>query len=380
MGRTTDVPAPISLKWPHVHAFRMARHHLLRPVPRARLAQVAGDLCGVQAQLMTAAELALRARVRGLRRQDVQDALWRDRTLAKTWCMRGTVHLLPSKDLPLFLRALRPVESRTLSWLVRGGLSAQEVEACVRAIVGALAGGPCTRRELADRVGESIGAKARRWVAHSWGGVVRIACARGLVCFGPERLNEITFVRIEDWLPDLQEPTDPEAKAGLLERYLAAYGPATASDYLLWTNLPALDAREAWALAASHLVRLETESREGWMRRGDPGAAKRIRVDRPVVRLLPAFDALLLGHKDKGHLVDAAHYKRVYRKAGWISQTILVDGQVAGVWTHHLKGERLEITLDPFRPLSRPVREGIHSEAEDLSRFLEASRLEVRTA
>jgi hypothetical protein len=91
----------------------------------------------------------------------------------------------------------------------------------------------------------------------------------------------------------------------------------------------------------------------------------------------PFFDAFLLGHKDKAHLVDAAHYKRVYRPQGWLSPVVLVDGRVAGVWSHERKGERLLLTIEPFARPSKAVRDGIEEEAEDVARFLDA-RLELR--
>src|SRR5439155_14086944 len=87
-----------------VAAFRLSRHQLATSAPKASLARVAGDMGGAQAQIMSAAGLSLRARVRGLRPEDVEKALWQDRTLAKIWCMRGTVHLVPSDDLAVFAR------------------------------------------------------------------------------------------------------------------------------------------------------------------------------------------------------------------------------------------------------------------------------------
>src|SRR3989304_216753 len=99
-----DAPA---VSWRQVHRFRLHRHHLLRPAPRADLVGVVADLCGVQAQLSSAAKLALWARVRGLRSEDVERALWRERSLVKTWCMRGTTHLLPPAGFPMYVAALR---------------------------------------------------------------------------------------------------------------------------------------------------------------------------------------------------------------------------------------------------------------------------------
>lgn len=107
-------------------AFRLAKHHLrssaegihrdvcdsepgqshtvqTQGVSRtSQIAQVAGAISGVQAQVASAASLALRARIRGLWPQDVADALWNKRDLVKIWCMRATLHYLPSEDLPLY--------------------------------------------------------------------------------------------------------------------------------------------------------------------------------------------------------------------------------------------------------------------------------------
>src|SRR5689334_15436715 len=85
-----------------VTAFRLRRHHLDARVPRARWLEVPGDLAGLHAQVLSSAELMLWARVRGARRDDLRRALWDDRTLAKTWLMRGTLHVVRGDELALF--------------------------------------------------------------------------------------------------------------------------------------------------------------------------------------------------------------------------------------------------------------------------------------
>jgi DNA-binding NtrC family response regulator len=72
MVRGIDTSAAAALTWSQVHAFRMARHHLDRPAPKAQVARVVADSCGVQAQVMAAAQLALRVRIRGLTLEDVE--------------------------------------------------------------------------------------------------------------------------------------------------------------------------------------------------------------------------------------------------------------------------------------------------------------------
>ena len=67
--------------------------------------EVAHNTCGIHAQVQAAAELSLNARVDGIVQQDVRDALWRDRTLVKAWTVRGTLHLHPAAELPLWYAA-----------------------------------------------------------------------------------------------------------------------------------------------------------------------------------------------------------------------------------------------------------------------------------
>src|SRR5947209_19536483 len=83
----------------------MARHALAEPSAVLDPAGVAGLLCGAHAQILTAAEFSIGRRIAGATRVDVRRALWEDRTLVKTFGPRGTVHLLPAVDLPMWTGA-----------------------------------------------------------------------------------------------------------------------------------------------------------------------------------------------------------------------------------------------------------------------------------
>jgi hypothetical protein len=97
---------PIALTWDGVTARRMARHALIDPATDLGAADTAGVLCGAHAQVLSAAEFSIARRITGATRADVQRALWEDRTLVKTFGPRGTVHLLPTGDLPMWTGAL----------------------------------------------------------------------------------------------------------------------------------------------------------------------------------------------------------------------------------------------------------------------------------
>src|SRR5918996_6073590 len=89
----------IELTWPQALAWRMWRHHLTERAPREDMLEVAARIGGLHAQVMSSAELTLHARVEGLEREAVQQALWEDRSLVKLWAMRGTLNLLPAAEL-----------------------------------------------------------------------------------------------------------------------------------------------------------------------------------------------------------------------------------------------------------------------------------------
>ena len=98
-----------SLTWDQVRARRLARSHLAERAPAERLVEVVRDVCGIHAQVMGSAELQLAARVEGLTQADVREALWERRVLAKTWTLRGTLHIHPSDEVALWTAARRAV-------------------------------------------------------------------------------------------------------------------------------------------------------------------------------------------------------------------------------------------------------------------------------
>jgi hypothetical protein len=108
---TQKSTTPASLTWSGATARRMARHALTEPATDRGPADIAGLMCGAHAQVLSAAELSIGRRIAGATREDVQRALWDDRTLVKTFGPRGTVHLLPTADLPMWTGALSTLPS-----------------------------------------------------------------------------------------------------------------------------------------------------------------------------------------------------------------------------------------------------------------------------
>src|SRR2546427_11404915 len=135
---------------PRGAAWRIRRHPPDHRAPAGGMLAVASRLCGLHAQVMSSAELSVWARVEDLDRRAVQRALWEDRTLVKTWAMRGTLHLLPADELPLWHAALSTSRRYLKPALCQKyfGITIEELDRLTEAIAAALDGRVMTREEL----------------------------------------------------------------------------------------------------------------------------------------------------------------------------------------------------------------------------------------
>ena len=164
-------------------------------------------------------------------------ALWRDRKLVKTWLMRGTLHLVPADDLPVFTAAMSSHLVRSpAAWLKYTQLTEREFTDVIQAIGDALDGQALTREELIAKVGKGRSERIQIALKSGWGGLLKPVARKGMLCFGPSRGQSVTFVQPRQWLGRWRD-LDPEA--ALVEmgrRYLRAYGPATKNDFACYNS------------------------------------------------------------------------------------------------------------------------------------------------
>lgn len=350
--------------------FRLRRHHLSEDSP-ADAVTICRDVCGVQAQVMSAAYLQLWARNHALRRAEVERALWQTRSLVKTSLMRQTLHLIPTDEFQLYIAALRPSRVAAVLRVMGGcGIEREEGEALTPLIMDALSSGPLGRVAIAAAVRPKVSKRMRSWMERVWS-IVRVPVSEGLICYGGGEGNEVTFIRVDQWLPALKPKTasPAEAQCALLRKYLRAYGPATLTDFSHWSGIPMQEVKPLRARLEPELVETPVGKKNCLLLREDAALLNKSSGNDTCIRLLPLFDPFLLAHRDKDHLLGAQHYKRVYRNQGWISPVVLIDGEVAGVWTHKVQNKKLLVGIEPFGKLSKAARAGIEREAKGLALF-----------
>lgn len=369
----SKAPVAAELSWADVANWRLARHHLDARAPKTRLADVVADIGAVQAQVMSAAELQIAVRC-DCTVENVRNALWKNKTLVKTWLMRGTLHLARATDLPVFTAAMgRRWIKINNAWLKFFNVTEDEVWALTDDIGNALDGTPRTREQVIEAVAKDRPERIREALRSGWGGMLKPAARSGKLCFGPNRGQTVTFVSPQEWLPQWRDADPETALVAMARRYIHANGPANKEDFAAyWGNWSGVGVA-AWAGLSAELVPVSVE---GWRAHVLKDDLRRMATTRPPanrVQLLPNFDPFLMGHAKRQHLYEAAVASRVSRTAGWISPVILVDGHVDGVWAYTVKKSRLDVRLHPFKPLPQRVKTDAKARAEAIAKAMGAT-------
>jgi hypothetical protein len=351
--------------------FRLRRHHLLDNVAADAVA-IARDVCGIQAQVMSAAYLQLWARNHAITRSQIESALWKSRTLLKTSLMRQTLHLIPADEFLIYIAAQKPSRlAGALRIMAKFGIARAEADDLTALIMSALAAGPMSRAAIHAAVRPKVSKRVRAWMERVWS-ILRIPVAEGLICYGSGEGNQVNFIPTDRWLPKLKRTpiSAKDAQCAIFRKYLKAYGPATFTDFSHWSGISMQEVRLLPPLVEGELVEVSVDKKICYLLRNDESELyKQLPCD-PCIRLLPHFDTYLLAHRKKDHLLSAKHYKLVYRNQGWISPVVLIDGAIAGVWSYKTKGKKIQVAIEPFGRLSRATRDAIAREAEALGLFI----------
>ena len=338
-----------------------------------RPADVAGVVTwfgAMQAQDLASGLWSLGSRLPAFDVGDVTAALERREAL-RTWPMRGTVHLVPSRDAHwmLDLMGARPLAGATARRAYLG-MTDETAERAVEVLGETLAGGRrLTRTQCLGALADAGISGAGQFGYH----LLWYASQRGVTCLAPNVGTEQTFVLLDEWVPHPRRLDRDESLATIAERYFRSHGPATRADFAGWTGLTAAEARLAITMAGDALRVVDVEGREMYAARdlldGLVGAAV---PDIKGSRLaLPGFDEFMLGFKDRTLMLEAEHLKAIVPGGnGVFRSTIVRDGRVVATWTRTGRATKTLVDVHPLTPVSAAERKRIETALRPYGRFI----------
>jgi hypothetical protein len=345
------------------------RRQLLDPVVSLPPEEVVRRLAGVQSQVASSAELAIRLRQHRSTPGEVTDAL-ADGRLIKTWAMRGSLHLLTPEEAGDVLAMLATKRRWELpSWQRYFEMTPSRWELYRRVVREALADGPLNRQQIGEVVARRR--ELRHLAPHfgsSWGTLFLPLTFQGDICIGPMVDGRPTVQLLSAnprWPGRL--PDGDEAAPRVLRAYFRVYAPATAANVSRWLIQVERKRLTGWlADLGDELVEIEVDGERAAVLRADLDELASTRPS-STVRLLPGFDQYVLapGTEDP-HVLPPGRRPLVSRQAGWISPIVVKGGVVAGTWAMGSGA----ITIDWFSESGVPPRAKLAAEVRRLGRIL----------
>jgi hypothetical protein len=335
----------------------LARQALLERAPGASPVVMIERLAGLQAQEPKPPFIGLWSRIEGFEADDLREAL-RSGDVVRATLMRATLHLFSARDYTAFRTALQPALDGSMQGVLKARKADVDIDKTLAAARRLLAGGKkLTFDDIRDALSEQFPDADHRALGY----VARTGLPLAMVPtddpWGFARDSQFSLVSKVDQQAATEE---------LVRRYLAAFGPASPIDMQIWSGLKGL--KDSFAAIEAELEVVDGPNGKLY----DLPDAPRPDADTPApVRFLPAFDNMLLGHKDRTRVIDDEHRPKVVTKNLRIHPTFLVDGFVAGMWQVKATKKKATLTLEPFVKLTKNVQKELADEGEALLRLAE---------
>jgi hypothetical protein len=360
--------APETLTLRQINRATLARQMLLAR-EKVTAVKAIERLVAMQAQWPKPPFLGLWTRVEGFER-DQLTALFHKRTIVRATFLRATIHVVTAKDFLALRPAIQPVLEGAMQVILKDRLAGFDLTALTKQVRKMLDREPLTFAAIREeflRADPKADERAMGYAVRMLLPLVQVPVDGQPWAFP----SQACFAPAEQWL-DKAIPSKPAPPDGLLLRYLAGYGPASADDMRAWSGLARAEVKDAVDRLRPKLIVFRDGKRELF----DLPDAPRPDGDAPApVRLVPEYDNVITTRADE-RFVAKADRPRVFLSALRIAATVLVDGFVAGTWKLEATKKVATVTIEPFKPFAGRVKKEVEAEAELLLKFAEP---EVRT-
>jgi hypothetical protein len=329
-----------------------------------RPVEVVGWLGALQAQDYPGALWAIALRLPDATVAHIEGAI-ADRSIVRTWPMRGTLHFVSAEDIHWMRRLLAP-KAIAVAAARRGalGLLESDFARCENVFLKELSGGrQLTRDSLYAVMSDAAVSPDNQRGMH----IIRHLAMDGLLCFGSHEGKQPSFALLNDWCPETKVLSHDESLAQLAHRYFTSHGPATIDDLVRWAGLNVRDVKTGIELASDVLTRETIKGKFHWTAQGLRAASQ----TSPLAHLLPGFDEYMLGYKDRSFALAPEHANAICPgNNGIFIATIVIDGAVVGTWSKTDKKNTVQIKLNPFEPLTDIKLAAIQIAADRYGRFM----------
>lgn len=357
-----------------VNHFVLKKQHLADDSKMNDVVQIAKDIGGLHGTSATGPYLSLLARSILFQRENFAIEMSKKKSLARIRYVRNTVYILPKEFIPVAYAATSQMAEVTAARFSKYlGITPTQYARISNKILKVLRGRGLTTREIKKKLRTAINIAP----------IVNLMCDKGLLMRSLPRegwkSTQHAYFLFDDYYPDLDLSAydEKEARRKIVEQYILSFGPVSEKDIGWWTGFPKLQVKEILEGLGEEVFSVEIPELESdyLVHSSEQESLKSIGIPtHPVVNVLPGLDPYIMGYKDRERYLHPKHYKMVFDRSGNATSTILVDGQVVGIWDL----EEPLVKIFYLKDVGKDVRKKVRSNASDVGKFIAEKPVQVK--
>ncbi len=268
--------------------------------------------------------------------------------IVRTWLMRGTLFMTTAQDVSWLIEL---VGERLIQQFQRRyrqlELDEQTLIRSNEIIAQALTDHETLARHEIYDVLEAQGVSTQGQRGYH---ILSNTSLKGIIVQGSAPKNEPQFVLLDRLSNQESSLPRDEALARLAHLYFRSRGWVSLQDFAWWSGLLMKDVRHGFSAIEADLEEYVLGG-ESYYRIA--GKSLNSASPSPTVYPLPGFDEYILGYKNRDVVLEPRFAERICPgKNGMFFPTIVIDGQVRGVWKRTVKKTHILIEATPFTSLT----------------------------
>ncbi len=356
-----------------INHFVLKKQHLADDSKMDDVVQVADDIGGLHGTTATGPFLSLFARSHSFSRDDLAVEMSQKKNLARVRYVRNTIYVLPKEFIPVaFAATSQMAEVTSARFSQYMGITPTQYARISNKILKILKGRGLTTREIKKKLRTSINLAP----------IVNLMCDKGLLVRSLPRegwrSTQHTYFLFEDYYPDLELSSyeEKEARRIIVEKYIDSFGPVSEQDIVWWTGFPKSQVKEILEdlgdeLSSVEIPELESKYLVFSSERDSLLSAKP--PEFPIINILPSLDPYIMGYKDRDRYLHPKHHKMVFDRSGNATSTILLDGQVVGIWDL----EEPLVKVFYLDDIGKDVQKKVRARATNIGKFVTGKPVQV---
>lgn len=315
----------------------------------------------MQAQDFNAAKWAIALRCKNATDESIELAYNKGEIL-RTHVMRPTWHFVTPSDIRWLLALTAPRVHRFNGYYYRQtGLDKSIFIKSNRVITKALQGGKqLTRSELNIRLKEAYIPTENLGLSYR----IMQAELDGLICSGPKIGKQLTYMLLDERVPQTKKISNEEALAELTKRFFQSHGPAQIKDFAWWSGMTLTEAKKGIAILGKQLLKEEYNDKQYFFIK-----TKTIEQSETAF-LIPGFDEYFIAYTDRSDVLDRKYAKELNQGGGMVNGAVVVNGRMVGGWKREIKKTSVFITIKLFEKIMDVQKKLLTQQAERFGVFL----------